>query len=429
MFSADTVVPISRPPLPDASVAARAGRILQVGERKRVLAAYPKAKEVRWHGVLIPGLVNTHTHLQYTGFSALGAMQFSGFEEWSIAFDELYATRLRDEDWLGAARSGAELAVRSGTTAIADICTDIDAVTAIRDAGLSGYTFFEVMGYDWREWRAGGRERVLNEIRTALITQTPTARIGISPHAPYSLDTPVLAELVELALEADLPVHTHLAESEFEDTYYRSGTGPLADFVGRFGREFQILREGGNGTSAAQFAASLGLLGRKRHVAHGIYVDPEDRAILRETRTPVALCPRSNAVIGLDPPPVAAYLEEGNAICVGTDSLASSPSLDLLGDVRALRDLALEQGYERSDLSRRLLEAATIGGAQALHMDSGRHAVGSIEPGKRADFAIFPTHGSQQDPETSIVQLGAGSCVATVVGGEIRFGDDESTVT
>lgn len=420
VFSADVVLPITAPPIEAGSVATQDGRILECGNRDDIASRYPGHEELRWSGILMPGLVNAHTHLQYTGFAHLGQVRYAGFEDWSRAFDEVYAERFQTEDWYGAATAGAEMALRSGTTTIADICTDIEAFTAIRDTGLSGCTYYEIMGWDWGQWQQHGREHEIGRIKEAVSMRTANARVGISPHAPYSLDTPVLADVASLARWFELPSHTHLAESTYEDAYYRTGEGPLADFVETFGRQFEILREGGTGLSSAEFARSVDLVGEGCHVAHGIYLGGSDRALLRDSRTPVALCPRSNAVIGLDPAPIADYLREGSPICVGTDSLASSPSLDLLEDVRLLRDLAVEQGYTSADLSRRLVAAATIGGARALRTKTGRQGVGSLESGKRADFAVFAVESSARSAEDRLVEAGAGSCVASIVAGELR---------
>ncbi|MBN9613914.1 MAG: amidohydrolase family protein, partial [Actinobacteria bacterium] len=133
--------------------------------------------------------------------------------------------------------------------------------------------------------------------------------------------------------------------------------------------------------------------------------------------TRVSLCPRSNRVIGLEAPPVAAYLREGHEIAVGTDSLSSSPSLDLLGDVAALASLAREQGYEGADLHERLVRAATLGGAGVL----GRSDIGALEPGRRGDLAVFEvmTVGDEA-PEQALVERGEGSCSLTVIGGRVR---------
>ncbi len=135
----------------------------------------------------------------------------------------------------------------------------------------------------------------------------------------------------------------------------------------------------------------------------------------------MALCPRSNAVIGLDEPPVAAYLLEGNALAVGTDSLASSPSLDLLADVSALHRLARAQGYANRDLSELLLRAATLGGAHAMGLDTGPARTGYLAVGAVADLAFFDVPVSQVDDTIEhLVVAGEGSAAATFIDGEVR---------
>ena len=149
--------------------------------------------------------------------------------------------------------------------------------------------------------------------------------------------------------------------------------------------------------------------------------DAPDRALLRDRGTAVALCVRSNRILGAGEPPVAAYLDEGNVVAVGTDSLASTPSLDLLDEAVALRDLARRQGYDAADLDRRIVEAATVGGAQAMGLDD----IGVLRPGARADLAVFEVPvtasgaGRGSAAYTAVLELGAGRCVATVLGGTL----------
>jgi cytosine/adenosine deaminase-related metal-dependent hydrolase len=150
------------------------------------------------------------------------------------------------------------------------------------------------------------------------------------------------------------------------------------------------------------------------HVAHGVHVDAADRAILREHQTVVALCPRSNEILQAGTAPIAGYLADANPIAVGTDSLASSPSLDLLADVKRLRDLSREQGYSEPDLGLRLIQAATLGGAQAL----GDDRLGRLVPGGLADLAVFEVP-TDQDPYDSLVEHGEGRCTATVLSGRL----------
>jgi cytosine/adenosine deaminase-related metal-dependent hydrolase len=170
--------------------------------------------------------------------------------------------------------------------------------------------------------------------------------------------------------------------------------------------------------SAAEFAMSCGLLGSDSHVAHGVYLGREGRRLLREASTYVALCPRSNSTVGIDPPPVAAFLAEESLIAVGTDSLGSTTSLDLLEDVALLRRLAVEGGYQRADLDQRLLHAATRGGAAALGLSD---RLGSIDVGKRADMAVLAVDPDPHYIERRINEEGAGTCVATLVSGEVRW--------
>ena len=122
-------------------------------------------------------------------------------------------------------------------------------------------------------------------------------------------------------------------------------------------------------------------------------------------------------MIGLAAAPVADYLREGHEIAVGTDSLSSSPSLDLLADVAALAELATSQGYADADLHERVLYAATVGGAAVLD----RADIGALREGMRADLAVFDVKVAEgEDPRTALVTRGEGSCTLTVIGGDVR---------
>jgi len=421
IYGADVVVSMAGRPISHGAIAVQEGVLVGVGTLDELRHRFERAEARHWNGVMTPGLVNAHTHLQYTSFRDLGVARHEGFEAWSMAFDLEYIARFEAEDWYGSALEGSIEALAAGTTTVADICTDHAALTAPRDAGLRAISFIESLGDTWHTWEHTSRDVFLDGLRRLQEAETPEFHLGISPHAPYSLDTPVLSDLTRFARAEGFRIHTHLAESEFEDAYYRTGTGPLADFVRGFGTGFEVLEQGGAEMSATEFAQSTGLLGHDCHVAHGIYLNDAGRRTLRESRTAVALCPRSNRTIGLGDAPVAAYVEEGNPVAVGTDSRSSSPSLDLLADVAMLYSIAREQGYEREDLAQRLLAAATVGGAIALGMDSPDGGIGMLEPGRAADFAVFEVPADARSAVEVLVSSGAGRCVATCVAGQIRF--------
>lgn len=426
LHTAPWVVPIATPPLREGAVlVGDDGRIAAVGTRPQLRAAHPEAPERRWEGTLLPGLVNAHTHLQYSDLDALGAVSHDGFEAWCAAFDARYPQVSGAQAWGDAARRGLELSLRAGVTCFGDVVTDDGARDVLAAAGVAGVAFLETLGDDEAGWEAGGRERFLARVEGAAGAAgkvgaaggrpRDAAVIGISPHAPYSVDTAVIADLGRIARARGLRLHAHLAESQLEHELVLTGSGRLAALVREWGWSLVLLERGGAGVSPARYLDDTLALGPDCHVAHGIALDAADRALLRERGTAVALCLRSNLTIGVEPPPLAAYLEERSPLCVGTDSLASAPSLDLLGELPPLRTLAREQGYRGDDLDARLLHAATAGGAAALGLVG---TGGALVPGARADLALLdvaPERG--ETVERAVVARGAGACIATLVRG------------
>ncbi|MEV5407483.1 amidohydrolase family protein [Thermopolyspora sp. NPDC052614] len=424
VHSAPLMLPVAGPPLREGALAVRRGRVLAAGPRREVAGAFREHREVRWDGVVVAGLVNAHTHLQFSCLARLGRRRYGSLEEWSTAFDAAYAEassapdalatgrrRGRKVDWAAAARKGARAAIASGTTAVADVVTDMEAAAAYAEAGLTGMAYLEVLGDTEESWHAEGRERLITALQEAGLP------MGVSPHAVYALDVAVLEDLALLARSYRVRQQIHLAESAHEREYTVRGTGPLARMVRDLGFDFAVLREGGTGLGPVDLLDGMGVFGEHCHVAHAVYLTPDERRVLRKRGTVIALCPRSNRTLGLDTPQVAALLEEGNPIAVGTDSLASSPSMDLLEDVRLLRDLAREQGYTDADLERRLVGAATEGGARALGMASGPGRIGALIPGARADFAVFDIDTGTREPYRTLIEEGPGRCAATVIAG------------
>ncbi|MCP1503121.1 cytosine/adenosine deaminase-related metal-dependent hydrolase [Curtobacterium herbarum] len=429
VHSARVVVPMTAPPIADGAVAVRDGRILHVGERSWVVDQLDGTPftERRWRGALLPGLVNAHSHLQYTGMASVGQGQYDGFEDWASAFNTVYA---EPHDWRAEAAAGAVQSIAAGVTSIADVVTDLDAATALQDAGLGGIAYWEVMDWENAAWQQHGRDQVLDEL--ARIPTTPGA--GLSPHAPYSLDVAPLLELPDIVRQRGLRLHLHLGEAAFEGE--RTAVEPIPGLAGVAGvghgadwhlanvPSFRAMRALGFGASATSFVDRLGVLGPDCHIAHGVYMTAADRALLRARGTAVALCPRSNAVIGLDPPPVADYLREGSPIAVGTDSLSSSPSLDPMADVTALHRIARAQGYTGRDLHERLLAAATLGGAHAMGLAVGPDRIGHLAVGARADLAVFDVDSrTVPDALAELVEDGGGRAAATVIRGVVRTAD------
>jgi len=350
--------------------------------------------------------VNAHTHLIYSDFHEMATLDLP-FAEWIGQFP-LRRAEFTDVMFQASTRRGIHAALTTGTTSVADIA-EPNSLLALARSGLGGVSYLEVVAATNKTWEAKGRARLASALASA-----PSGRaIGISPHTLYTVDTDVWHELVSLAHTQGLRLHPHLAESAQEVQYVLDGGGPFPQMSADFGLHYQLATEGGSGLSPTALMHQLGALGPTSHVAHGVHCDATDRVLLRDTGTAVALCVRSNAVLGAGEPPIAAYLAEGNPIALGTDSLASCPSLDLLEEAQAARALARAQGYTGDDLDRRLVEAATIGGAQAMALTD----IGGLAAGYRADLAIFnvPTDG---DPHQALID-NPGHCVGTITRGKI----------
>jgi cytosine/adenosine deaminase-related metal-dependent hydrolase len=407
VHAAPVVLPVCDPSILDGAVVVDGERIRWVGPRAEWTEP---ATVVRWPGVLLPGLVNAHVHLQYSAY-ADKCVPGVDFLDWIVGFVPRNE-RMTDADWRRSTEDGVAAVLRSGTTCVADVTARAVAIEVLAEAGLAGVSYVEAVGADDARWPAA-RLGLLE-----LLDRPTGRRLGMSPHTLYTLGTAVVRDCVAMARERGLRVHPHAAESPYEVEYVSAGTGAFAEANRRWGLAMELLRDGGTGRSPVAELAALGALGPDSHVAHGVHCDAADRALLREHGTVVALCPRSNATLGVGEAPVAAYRAEGGPVAVGTDSLASAPTLDLLADLAALREIAVRQGSPEPDLDRWLVEAATLGGGRAMGLDD----VGVLRPGARADLAVFdvdPAGDPIGDPYGAVVRHGTGRCVGTVLAGRI----------
>lgn len=401
--TAAVVLTMTGPPVRGGAVLVDGDRVAAVGPAGDVV---PDGVRVRRHrGILAPGLVNAHAHLEYGPPFADLARSGLPFLPW-IA--ELTARRrgLDDAAWLASARGSVHGLLRTGTTCVADVVTTGPGLRAAALAGLAGISYVEAVGADdegWPEERA----------RVEALLDAGGRTLGVSPHTLYTLGSRAFRECVELARARGLRLHPHLAETVEEAELVLSGTGTFADALRRVGLAHDLLGTGA-GRSPAEQAEALGGLGPDVHVAHGVHLSAADRALLRSRSTAVALCCRSNALLGAGEPPVADHLAEGSPIALGTDSLASSPDLDLVAEARAARELALRQGAPREGLSELLLRAATVGGAAAMGLDGP----GTLRAGGRADFAVFDVP-EDRDPYAAVLEHGPGRCTATVLAGRL----------
>ena len=400
VLSADWVLPIEGAPIEKGAVAISDGRIAAVGtveelgEGKR----YPDS-------AILPGLVSAHSHLEYAVYGGFG--DGLDFADWIIVHTERKG-RIGFEEMEASARLGALECLRSGITTVGDASFCGAAALACAELGLRAIVYLEVFGRDLAQL-SDRFERNRERIERYL---SERVRVGISPHAPYT----VSPELYAACLELDLPVATHLNESAAELRWLHDGTGPWARFA-------DILPPP-PGQSGIRMLARHGLLDERMVAAHCVKVDTEEIDLLAEHDVAVAHCPRSNALLGCGIAPLRELRGAGLRIGLGTDSPASTPSFDMFDELRAAIYAARAREEQPGALSAgAALELASIGAARALRLED---EIGSLVPGKRADLAVVSLTGSPhlpwEDPAAAVVFGGSPDRIlATFVDGKPRY--------
>ncbi|MBD0330429.1 MAG: amidohydrolase family protein [Thermoleophilia bacterium] len=399
IVSADWVLPIEGEPIADGAVVVEDGRIAAVGP-----AAELGEGERFEDSVVVPGFVNAHSHLEYAVYAGFG--DGLDFAEWILVHIERKA-RIGWEEHVANARAGAAECLRSGITTVGDASFSGAAAVACAELGLRALVYLEVFG---------GPEQLATRFEPARKRITPflsdRVRLGISPHAPYS----VTPELYAACLELGLPVATHLAESEDEHRWLTSGTGPWERFADALPPPL--------GTTGIRHLAARGTLSPRVTAAHCVTVDDDELALLAASDVAVAHCPRSNALLGCGVAPLAALRGAGLRVGLGTDSPASAVSFDMFDELRAAV-LGERARARRADAltGAEALELATLGSARALGLDG---EVGSLIPGKRADLTVVSLAGSTwlpwEDAATAVVLGGSPDRVRlTLVDGEARY--------
>lgn len=405
-YRAALVCPVATQPIADGAVLVEGDRIAWVGPARD----HPPAPDARvvelGDAVLTPGLVNAHTHLDLTVLR--GVLDGLPFFEWIRAVVAARA-RLTPEETLDSARLGAIVALESGITTVADTAPTPASFDAMLEQGLRGIAFIEVFGPD--PARAADAIAGLAAQLDALSGRaSPLVGLGVSPHAPYSVSDALYRAATAHARTRRLPIATHVAESADESAFVSRGEGAFAGLLA--GRSIAVAPRG---RTPVDLLAGLGVLGHDALLIHCAECDGRDVATIAAAGAAVAACPHSNRYFGHARAPVRALLEAGVRVGVGTDSLASNDAMDVLAEAGAML------GQPGTALDGGVLERATLRGAEALGLSN---LVGTLEPGKQADLAAFPTAPASREVRRTRASLVVVAGVARVQGGRVQGSPD-----
>lgn len=371
IVTAPWIVPVGDPVIRNGSIVIAEERIFDIGAQERIVDEYPHLPQTLYSGVLMPGLVNCHMHLElsYMQSSELSEASHS-FVDWiaSLVAKRNRATVSRAEKVLLAVAMAHEQH-RSGVAVVFD----------------TGNEFFEELqkncsSDDPRVIRAlefiGPNK---NAVHSALATIASLDKsVSATAHSPYSTGAELLVEIKKRCSRLGHIFSMHAAESRDEIEFICRGGGQFRDFLQqRNSWDGMFTFEKGNAGGTVEYLHSLGLLDAQTLLVHCVHVSDKEILLIQSSGAKICLCPGSNRALGVGTPPVKRMVDAGLLPGIGTDSLASNPHLDMWREMGML-------AKDHPDVPlRKIVEMATLGGAMALGLESD---YGDIGVGKKARF-------------------------------------------
>jgi len=381
IYSAKYLVPIAAPPIDGGALLTENGKITAVGTVADLKRCNPAAEVVDFEqSVILPLLVNAHTHLELTDFPAWAVAagetaEPDSFTEWILRLIRVKRS-LGKKDYQQSVSHGIARALASGTGVVGDVISQYFCRKAYRDTGLHGVLYLESLGHD---------PAIIRKVRSELMgilaeEKVGDAQLGLSPHSPYTISSDYLAEIYEKCQRQNLPCMTHLSESEEEVAFIERGQGALAtDFYAKVGWSYLLPKP--TGQRPTEYLLKQGGLFPDNLLVHGVQLSSQEIELIAANRMHLALCPRSNSRLKVGKAPVGKLLTAGVNLCLGTDSMASNDSLSLWDEIAFA-----SRWFEGEVDARALMHLATLGGSQALGLSD---SFGSLSVGKYASFQVL----------------------------------------
>ena len=369
------VLPVAGPPIADGAVVSNAdGSIVYVGPQNR-MPNCDVVEDFSGHAIL-PGLINAHTHLEFSDLKKPIGQAGMEFTEW---ISEVVACRRNQnqtaENKTAAIKSGLMQCRDHGVVAVGEIATmPLTAAQYAQTGNCLVTVFQEILGADQSDYA-----RKMSELAGNKIALNESGIIdAISPHAPYSVPRALLERLITVAQRTRSTVAMHLAETNAEREFVQHRTGPFLDMLKRFG----VWRP-------EMYAADDSILNilqtlsraKRSLVVHGNYLTTQELDYVSSVRQKMSIvfCPRTHLYFRHDDYPMDGICERGINLAVGTDSRASNPDLNLMSELKEIRQRFTQLSQEL------ILKMGTINGAIALGL---QERLGTLELGKAGRFCF-----------------------------------------
>jgi cytosine/adenosine deaminase-related metal-dependent hydrolase len=375
--------------------------ILAAGPLSLMIRKYPSHRVYSLqNSVLMPGLVNLHTHLELPPL--LESIRARSLPDWVLNL--IFAKKnLSQQDFTRAASDNINDLIRSGTTSAGEICTHGASPSLLKQSGLRAVVFREIisMGPLSSEFK----------VQSSTSPNSGILRNGISPHSPYTVSQAVLLRVRDIARKRGLQLAMHIAESKDEIKLLRRQKSRIEKLYLFANWD---LAWAPKGSSSFAYLDNIGFLSPDLLAVHAVQVDDHDIDLIKKSGSSVAHCPRSNKELGVGRMPLKMFLDAGITVGLGTDSLASVRTLNLWDEMRYAYRIHRRDGISAEDIFR----VATIGGAKALGLNKD---IGTIEPGKKADIIVVPLPKKNTGNLYNDLLRETKSCIMNMVNGKILY--------
>lgn len=359
----------------DGAIAIKDGRVVAVGKASDMRGRAARQTINAAGKVIIPGLINTHTHIPMVLFR--GISDDLDLNDWLTKYIFPAEAKNVDEAFVRAGtRLGLAEMVRGGTTTYCDMYYFEDAIAdETKKAGVRGVlgeTILDFPAPDNKTWAAGlaYTERFINKWKN-----DPLIVPAVAPHAPYTVSREHLLEARDLSNKTKAPLVIHLAEANTET---------------------EFIQQKHQGQRPIEFVEKIGFFNDRTIAAHVIQANDAELDLLKKHDVGIGHCPQSNMKLAAGTAPVPAMMRRGLRVGLGTDGAASNNDLNLWEEIDTAAKLhKLISGDPKMLAAHEAFALATIGGARALHMEK---EIGSIESGKRADIVIVDMDSLHQTP-------------------------------
>ncbi|MCP5004162.1 MAG: amidohydrolase family protein [Planctomycetes bacterium] len=356
------------------------------------------------NSVIVPGLINAHSHLELTHLD--GKIDFTGsFANWITKIIQAKKA-WTEQDFTLSVRAGIKKSIEAGTTTIADITSNGFSLVELQKCSLRKTLFYELINFD-----PSSAVGTITDLREKIngTGRDNNLEPGIFPHSPYTVSKELYTQCRIVSDELKMRISTHISETDEEIEFLTKGTGNLADLLNNLNMLDNWVEPG---LRPIAYLNKFGFLSSNLLLVHCNYISPEELIMVKRANAHVVFCPKSHRYFQHRNHPFREFIANNVNVALGTDSLASNNSLSILDEMKYLYNE--ETGIGPRDI----VSMGTIGGASALGL---AERIGRLELGFDADITVI------QIPKDNCKNIFTGffsdhsQCIFSVVSGSVCF--------